>query len=60
MDEHTWETLATHQALIGMSDNPRQFRGVSPSVRLMDQTFRAWRAQRFGDSGGFDAMAVKF
>ncbi|OMB93218.1 hypothetical protein [Mycobacterium colombiense] len=58
-DQHHWDTMTTHQVLSGLSDNPRQFRGVSPSVRLMEQAHRAWREQRFGDST-MDYMRVPF
>lgn len=51
MDEHYLSTMAAHHALVQMSDNPRQFRGVSPPVRLMDQTFGA------GVSNGWGTMA---
>ncbi|OBK69323.1 hypothetical protein A5653_12865 [Mycobacterium colombiense] len=59
MDEHYLSTMAAHHALVQMSDNPRQFRGVSPPVRLMDQTFGAWRKQRLGDDGT-DIMRAPF
>lgn len=59
MDNHAWDTMATHHALVGMSDNPRQFSGGSPTARLMDQAHRAWCEQRFG-SGGMDYLRVPF
>ncbi|BBY35891.1 hypothetical protein MMAN_58070 [Mycobacterium mantenii] len=60
MDEHYLRTMAAHQALIQVSDNPSQFRGVSPSARLMDQAYRAWRDQKYGPAVGMDIMRVPF
>jgi hypothetical protein len=60
MDEHYLAMMALHEGLARMSDKPRQFRGTDPSVRMMQQAERAWREERFGYVGGFDAMKVPF
>jgi hypothetical protein len=60
MDEHYLAMMALHEGLARMSDNPRQFRGVDPSVRMMQQAERAWRAERFEPPGSRDIMHVPF
>lgn len=49
MDDRTWDTMATHQALLTISDNPRQFRR-DQMMALLDQTYRAAGGQDDGPS----------
>jgi hypothetical protein len=56
--QHWMETMAAQGTLIGLSDNPRQFR-EPPLVGIFRQAQREWeRSQRGGD--GMDYMTVKF
>jgi hypothetical protein len=55
IDQRHWAAMAVQHALVGLSDKPRQF-SEPPLVGIFEQAHRAWREERFGDSGGMKTV----
>ena len=61
MNQRDLETLLLHQSLARMSDTPNLGgRARQLEKRFERQVYQAWRQERYGYSGEFDAMHVPF